>query len=160
MSEINVLQLTFWWMSANSPLTALWLPRDCPERDHVRLSGDFQVTVRWLPSDCLMTVRRLSGDCPVTVRDCQLTVSWPTGDWLLINKHCYCDFCEQCGRHVIRKGICYVSNWRILEYSQNLSPFFFKTSKTETATQSRDSWFQISNFEIRQIAFLMTCRPH
>ena len=69
-------------------------------------------------------------------------------------------FPHLCGRHVIRKGICYVSNWRILEYSQNLSPFFFKTSKTETATQSRDSWFQISNFEIRQIAFLMTCRPH
>ena len=57
------------------------------------------------------------------------------------------------------KAICYVSNWRILEYSRNLFPFFFKTSKTETAKLGRDSWFQISNFEIRQIAFLMTCRP-
>ena len=53
---------------------------------------------------------------------------------------------NKCGRHVIRIGICYVSNWRILEYSRNLSPSFFKTSKTETATQGRDSWFQISDF--------------
>ena len=34
-----------------------------------------------------------------------------------------------CGRHVIRKGICYVSNWRILEYSRNLSPFFFQNKQ-------------------------------
>jgi len=51
-----------------------------------------------------------------------------------------------CGRHVMRKAICYVLNWRILEYSRNLFPFFFKTSKTETAKQGRDSWFQISDF--------------
>ena len=43
--------------------------------------------------------------------------------------------------------------WNIDETFPN---FFFKTSKTETATQGRDSWFQIYNFEIRQIAFLMT----
>ena len=60
-----------------------------------------------------------------------------------------------CGRHVIKKAI-----WRILEYSRNLFQFFFKTRKTETAKQGRNSWFQISNFEIRQIAFFMTCRPH
>ena len=65
-----------------------------------------------------------------------------------------------CGRHVMWRAICYVPNWRILEYSRNLFPFFFKTSKTETANQCRDSWFQISNFEIHQVAFLMTCRPH
>ena len=49
--------------------------------------------------------------------------------------------------------------WNIHE---TFSHFFSKQAKLRQAirTETADFKFQISNFEIRQIAFLMTCRPH
>ena len=49
--------------------------------------------------------------------------------------------------------------WNIHE---TFSHFFSKQAKLRQTrrAETADFRFQISNFEIRQIAFLMTCRPH
>ena len=49
--------------------------------------------------------------------------------------------------------------WNIHE---TFSHFFSKQAKLRqpNRAETADFRFQISNFEIRQIAFLMTCRPH
>ena len=67
---------------------------------------------------------------------------------------------QLCGRHEKLFVMCRIDEfWNIHE---TFSHFFSKQAKLRqpNRAETADFRFRISNFEIRQIAFLMTCRPH